>query len=306
MTRLPRLALLLIAAALGAVATVPVRAQGTDARAEVSSGRLQPLASPGGLALVGLAGLPAEAPPADATGLAVVPDASAQRVLNAAVEAAPMYYAVRRGVEVLTGPGTGGRVATLDLRDGARLLDGADREWALVWTEAGRGYVRTADLSNLWILIDKSDRAAYVYRGAELADEIPIDVSASDGDKVRRSSLNDPTHWRIPEGVFFVTNKNDRSQYYKAFVLNYPNAEHGARGLRDGIITEAQYQAIAVAERESRRPPMNTGLGGLIEIHGQGTGRGRAWTRGCVALRNVHMDDLWDVVQVGTPVVIED
>ena len=217
-----------------------------------------------------------------------------------------MYYAARRGVEVLSGPGTGGPVTTLDLRDGARVLDGADREWALVWTEAGRGYVRTADLSNVWILVDKSDRTAYVYRGAELADELPIDVSASEGDKVRRSSLNDPTHWRIPEGVFFVTGKNDRSQYYKAFVLNYPNAAHGARGLRDGIITEAQYEAIVAAERESRRPPMNTGLGGLIEIHGQGTGRGRAWTRGCVALRNVHMDDLWDVVQVGTPVVIEE
>lgn len=304
MSRTFRSALLLTAVALAPAAL----AQGTSARGELASGRLQATASPGGLTAVGLAGLPAEAPAADASGLAVIPaDASeVSTAPSAAVEAAPMYYAARRDVEVLSGPGTGGRVATLGLRDGARILDGADREWALVWTEAGQGYVRTADLSNLWILIDKSDRTAYIYRGAELEDELPIDVSASEGDKIRRSSLNDPTHWRIPEGVFFVTNKNGRSQYYKAFVLNYPNAEHGARGLRDGIITEAQYQSIVAAERESRRPPMNTQLGGLIEIHGQGTGRGRSWTRGCVALRNVHMDDLWDVVQVGTPVVIEE
>ena len=304
MTRLSRHALLLFAAL---VSTAPLaHAQGPEARSDASRGRLQPVSAPGGLAHVGLAGLPAEAPPADAAGLAVVPAPEAPaRALRAAVEAAPMYYAARRAVEVRTGPGTGGVVTTLGLRDGARVLDGADREWALVWTEAGRGYARTAELSNLWILIDKSDRTAYVYRGAELADELPIDVSASEGDKVRRSSLNDPTHWRIPEGTFFVTNRNGRSQYYKAFVLNYPNAEHGARGLRDGLITEAQYEAILAADRESRRPPMNTRLGGLIEIHGQGTGRGRAWTRGCVALRNVHMDDLWDVVHVGTPVVIE-
>ena len=50
---------------------------------------------------------------------------------------------------------------------------------------------------------------------------------------------------------------------------------------------------------------MNTRLGGLIEIHGSGSGRQRAWTRGCVALRNVHMDELWEIVGVGTPVVIE-
>ena len=298
MTRLVLLAALVLAAS----------APHAQTEREASGGRLTAVASPGGLAVVGLAGLPTEAPPVEAEGLAVVPASSETPapVMSEAVRNAPMYYAAAREVELMSGPGTGGRIATLGLRDSARLLDGGDREWALVWTEQGRGYVRRAELSNLWILVDKSDRMTYVYRGAELLHELPADVSVSEGDKIRRSSLNDPTHWRIPEGVFFVTTKNDRSQYYKAFVISYPNPDHALRGLRDGIITERQYEQIVASDRDSRRPPMGTALGGLIEIHGQGTGRQRAWTRGCVALRNVHMDDLWDIVEVGTPVVIEE
>ena len=34
---------------------------------------------------------------------------------------------------------------------------------------------------------------------------------------------------------------------------------------------------------------------------GTGSGRQRAWTRGCVALRNVHMDWLWEIVPLGAP-----
>ena len=298
MSRLVLLAALLVAVSAPRAQEVPDR--------EASGGRLAAVASPGGLAVVGLAGLPSEAPPVEAEGLAVVPSEAPAPVMSEAVENAPMFYAAERAVELRSGPGTGGRIATLGLRDTARLLDGGDREWALVWTESGRGYVRRAELSNLWILVDKSERTTYVYQGADLLHELPADVSASEGDKIRRSTLNDQTHWRIPEGVFFVSGKNPNSQYYKAFVISYPNPEHGLRGLRDGLISQREYEQILASDRDSRRPPMGTALGGMIEIHGQGTGRQRAWTRGCVALRNVHMDDLWDLVQVGTPVVIEE
>ena len=49
--------------------------------------------------------------------------------------------------------------------------------------------------------------------------------------------------------------------------------------------------------------PAAAGIGGLIEIHGEG-GRGRDWTRGCVALANPDIDDLFRHVEVGTPVTI--
>ena len=228
------------------------------------------------------------------------------------VEAAPAYYVTAREAPLRAAPSDQAAVVeTLQIRDGVRVLDEAPEGaeggagWRLVQYGPDRGYVRAEALSNLWVRVDKSDRTVYVYRGDRLVRELPADVSRSDEDKVRRSALGESDHYRMPEGVFFVCRKNDASQYYRAFVVSYPGPVHAARGLEDGLITESQYDAIVRADREGREPPMGTRLGGLIEIHGNGSGRRRAWTRGCVALRNVHMDELWDVVEVGTPIVIE-
>ena len=226
------------------------------------------------------------------------------------VAAAPAYYVTERGAALRESPDDRAAVVqTLGLRDGVRLLDrdagAGGAGWWLVQAGEARGYVREAALSNVWVRVDKSERTVYVYRGDRLVRELPADVSRSDEDKVRRSALGESDHYRMPEGVFFVCRKNDASQYYRAFVVSYPGPVHAARGLRDGLITPAQYDAIVEADREGREPPMGTRLGGLIEIHGNGSGRRRAWTRGCVALRNVHMDELWDYVEVGTPIVIE-
>ena len=124
-------------------------------------------------------------------------------------------------------------------------------------------------------------------------------------DKERRGNLADPDHWRTPEGQFFVANKNPHSQFYKAFVLNYPNAEDAERGLEDGLITQAQYDAIVQAEQSVTMPLMNTELGGYIEIHGNGTGNRNNWTQGCIAIADAEMDRLWNLIVVGTPVLID-
>jgi len=49
---------------------------------------------------------------------------------------------------------------------------------------------------------------------------------------------------------------------------------------------------------------MNTPLGGLIEIHGDGTGGEMNWTKGCVALENENLDFVYRRVSEGTPVFI--
>jgi hypothetical protein len=49
--------------------------------------------------------------------------------------------------------------------------------------------------------------------------------------------------------------------------------------------------------------PTGVGPGSLIEIHGEG-GRQQDWTKGCVAVSNDHMDQLFPRVRVGTPVTI--
>ena len=105
-----------------------------------------------------------------------------------------------------------------------------------------------------------------------------------------------------PEGEFYVFVKNVKSAYYLSLGISYPNAEDASRGLKDNLIGKAEHDAIISALQKNQMPPQTTELGGLIYIHGDGSARD--WTRGCVALDNADMKELYDAVEVGTPVTI--
>lgn len=93
-----------------------------------------------------------------------------------------------------------------------------------------------------------------------------------------------------PEGRYRITTKKGvgQSGYHMALLLDYPNEEDRRR--------------FAAAKRAGRIPK-HAGVGNLIEIHGEG-GRGKDWTKGCVALTNRDINDLFKRVSVGTPVTI--
>jgi murein L,D-transpeptidase YafK len=105
-----------------------------------------------------------------------------------------------------------------------------------------------------------------------------------------------------PEGEFYIFVKNKKSSYYLSLGVSYPNIEDADRGLREGLIDKPQYDAIAEAIRKKSAPLQYTKLGGLIYIHGHGSASD--WTRGCVALENEDMKELYDSVTIGTPVTI--
>lgn len=111
-----------------------------------------------------------------------------------------------------------------------------------------------------------------------------------------------------PLGEFYICAKNPRSKYFLSLCISYPNAEDAARGLAAGLITPEQHSEILAAIREQRTPPQRTRLGGEIYIHGQGPaqadGRSKDWTRGCIAVENTAMRELYDRVSIGTPVLI--
>jgi hypothetical protein len=107
---------------------------------------------------------------------------------------------------------------------------------------------------------------------------------------------------RTPEGEFFVCVKNPNSKFYKSLGLSYPGPHHAERALLSGDITLDEYRTIIRANEHRSRPPWNTALGGAIFIHGGGAHED--WTQGCVAVYNRAMDELFEIVPVGTPVKI--
>lgn len=221
-------------------------------------------------------------------------------------EPAPLYYVTKPEATVYTKPGDGREYLQLRLREQVYLVE-EEGGWARVRTMDGaEGYLLRGHLSNVWIRISKKSQTLYVYRGSALIEKLPVDLGYNYfADKERRGSMSRRDHWRTPEGQFYVVSRNARSQYYKAFVLNYPTADDAEDGLKRGFISRSEYAAIVKAERESAVPPMNTALGGWIEIHGNGTGARSNWTQGCIALTDKDMDRLWKWVELGAPVLIE-
>jgi murein L,D-transpeptidase YafK len=153
-------------------------------------------------------------------------------------------------------------------------------------------------LNNPSIVVKKSQRQLLLFSNGMRVRTYHIALGLSPiGDKVRQGDR------RTPEGSFYIFAKNAKSAFYLSLGLSYPNAEHAARGLRDGLVTRSQYNQIMSALKRKLTPPQNTPLGGDIYIHGNGTQSD--WTWGCVALENEKMRELYQAVQVRTPVVIE-
>jgi len=111
-----------------------------------------------------------------------------------------------------------------------------------------------------------------------------------------------------PVGEFYICARNPRSKFFLSLCISYPNAEDAQRGLAAGLITAQEHAKILAATRVHGIPPQRTRLGGEIYIHGQDAahskGRSKDWTRGCIALDNPAMRELYDQVEVGTPVLI--
>ena len=134
------------------------------------------------------------------------------------------------------------------------------------------------------ILVDKLKHKCHLYRSGRRVRTYDIDLGGPIGDKQRAGDR------ATPEGMYRVIQKRSRGQtiYYKALLINYPNEEDRAQ--------------FAMAKRNGW-VPRRAHIGGLIEIHGEG-GRNEDWTLGCMALHNRDMDELFRLVNVGTPVTI--
>ncbi|MEM6601712.1 MAG: L,D-transpeptidase [Verrucomicrobiota bacterium] len=151
-----------------------------------------------------------------------------------------------------------------------------------------------ADLS---IVVYKSERKLEVYRNKEKIHTFRVGLGFQPvGDKEVSGD------GKTPEGKFYVCVKNPNSRFYLSLGLNYPDTEDARRGLRQNIISDAEYQMIMAANRKKGIPPWNTRLGGEIFIHGKGASSD--WTLGCVALDDEEMKLLYEMTPVGTPVEI--
>jgi murein L,D-transpeptidase YafK len=134
------------------------------------------------------------------------------------------------------------------------------------------------------IVVEKSARTLTLMHGAKVLRTYKVALSREPVGAKQREGDH-----RVPEGEYVVDSKNPHSRFHLALHISYPNA----------------------ADREKARK-LGARPGGNIEIHGLDSKyswvgslqRQLDWTDGCIAVTNPEIDEIWQMVPVGTPVEI--
>ncbi len=159
------------------------------------------------------------------------------------------------------------------------------------------------------IEINKSNRLLIVRAGEEVLQVFRVSVGrGGPGDKQQFGDK------RTPTGTYQVVGFNESSRFDYFVRLNYPNVKDAFYGLRNEVISRAEFDGIIGALRAGRLPPQHTRLGGAIGIHGIGEETPEKvhihdrldWTEGCIALRNYEIHALRAFLGIGTRVVIKE
>lgn len=149
------------------------------------------------------------------------------------------------------------------------------------------------DASKVFLLVDKSDYRMYLYEDVTLLKIYKVVFGNKDmTDKQVQGDR------RTPEGTFRILNKRIDSRWNRFLLLDYPNAESWQK----------------FRNRQSGGGlSSNADIGGGIGIHGVESASGINdnyvdqrinWTLGCVSMKDRDVAELYNVVKIGTPVVI--
>ena len=134
------------------------------------------------------------------------------------------------------------------------------------------------------MLVLKRERRMQLLRGGEVLREYPIALGGDPlGPKRKRGDR------RTPEGEYVLDWRKENSDYHRAIHVSYPNQDDVRRAEELGVHPGAGIMIHGLPNGE----------GWIGEAH-----RGMDWTRGCIAVTDQEMDEIWELVDDGTPIEI--
>ena len=151
---------------------------------------------------------------------------------------------------------------------------------ACLWVSAQDGRVSVDRV----VVYKHARKLVLLYRGQELRSY----KIALGGEPVGRKTRQGDH--RTPEGVYVLDSRNPNSHYYKAFHVSYPSAKDKAVARKLGVSPGGDIMVHGL-------PKEYAWVGKSHVLHD--------WTDGCIAVTNEEMDELWNLVRVGTPIEIK-
>jgi uncharacterized protein YijF (DUF1287 family) len=172
---------------------------------------------------------------------------------------------------------------------------GKEDKWTKVQLPNGKkGYIFDQLIADTWIKVLKDERQLLLMKGNSILKRYPVALGFNPkNDKIRQGD------GCTPEGRFYICEIREKPKPPETYGpvslrISYPNIEDARRGLKNKLISKAQYQAIVRAVHQGKMPPQNTPMGGSIKIHGGTPGVTEDWTLGCIAMTNNHIKDMYN------------
>lgn len=174
------------------------------------------------------------------------------------------------------------------------------RKWTFLWAAAALTFVAVTALVFLFshrsrsvtldgpadhVVVVKHAHTLTLYRQGQVLKTYRVALGRGGlGPKVQAGDN------RVPEGVYRIVGRNPHSAFHRALRVGYPTPEQ---------IRRAQARGVAP--------------GGDIMVHGIRNGLGWVgplqrevdWTKGCIAVTDREMDEIWSAVPDGTPIEID-
>jgi len=95
---------------------------------------------------------------------------------------------------------------------------------------------------------------------------------------------------KTPEGLYFINDKNPRSDFHKNLGISYPNKNDIENAKRLGKQTGGEIKIHGIKNK----------IGYIGKFH-----RWNDWTSGCIAVTDEEIDELYNAVKIGTQIEIK-
>lgn len=137
------------------------------------------------------------------------------------------------------------------------------------------------------IIVLKSERIMLFIDNDRIVKEYKISLGKNPvGDK-RYQGDN-----KTPEGVYFITHKNPQSRFYLSLGISYPNKNDIREARTLGKSAGGDIMIHGLPNRVRNQPNLHYLFNGMD------------WTRGCIAVQNYEMKEIYNIVKVGTVIDI--
>lgn len=134
------------------------------------------------------------------------------------------------------------------------------------------------------VVVLKSERKLVLMRGAQVVRV--YDVALGRYPRGRKERQGDA---RTPEGRYVLDYRLEDSAFHKAIHISYPNAFDRARAQERGVDPGGRIMIHGLPDNWSAKQLGHPWLD---------------WTQGCIAVTNEEIDELFQLVDVGTPIEI--